>query len=81
MGASQIARKLKSKQYPCRSVYTYRKLGLSHFTMNLENPCDWSESTIVAILENEVYPDNTINMRYSTKSYKDKRRITHPREK
>ena len=48
--------------------------------MNLEYPCDWSESTIAAMLENEVYLGNTVNMRYSTKSYKDKRRITHPRE-
>ncbi len=59
---------MKSKQCPCPSVYTYRKLGVPHFTMNLENPCDWSESTIAAILKNEVYPDNTINMRYSTNS-------------
>ena len=48
--------------------------------MNLEYPCDWSESTIAAMLENEVYLGNTVNMRYSTKSYKDKCRITHPRE-
>lgn len=48
--------------------------------MNLEYPCDWSECTIAAMLENEVYLGNTVNMRYSTKSYKDKRRITHPRE-
>lgn len=33
-----------------------------------------------AMLENEAYLGNTVNMRYSTKSYKDKRRITHPRE-
>ena len=79
-GPSQIARKLKNEQIPCPAVYAYRKFGISHSTMNLEYPCDWSESTIAAMLENEVYLGNTVNMRYSTKSYKDKRRITHPRE-
>ena len=79
-GPSQIARKLKNEQIPCPAVYAYRKFGISHSTMNLEYPCDWSESTIAAMLENEVYLSNTVNMRYNTKSYKDKRRITHPWE-
>ncbi|WP_419010580.1 recombinase zinc beta ribbon domain-containing protein, partial [Dysosmobacter sp.] len=30
--------------------------------------------------ENEIYLGNTVNMKYSTKSYKDKRRVEHPRE-
>ena len=32
------------------------------------------------MLENEIYLGNTVNMKYSTKSYKDKRRVEHPRE-
>ena len=32
------------------------------------------------MLENELYIGNTINMKYSTKSYKDKRRMEHPRD-
>ena len=80
MGPSQIARQLKSEQLLCPAVYTYQKFGIAHSSMNLETPCDWSESTVAAMLENEAYLGNTVNMRYSTKSYKDKRRITHPRE-
>ena len=80
MGPSQIARQLKSEQLLCPAVYAYQKFGIAHSSMNLETPCDWSESTVAAMLENEVYLGNTVNMRYSTKSYKDKRRITHPRE-
>ncbi len=38
-------------------------------------PRDWSESTVADMLENEVYLGNTVNMRYSAKSYKDKRYI------
>ena len=52
-GPSQIARKLKNEQISCPAVYAYRKFGISHSTMNLECPCDWSESTIAAMLENE----------------------------
>ena len=80
MGPSQIARQLKSEQLLCPAVYAYQKFGITHSSMNLETPCDWSESTVAAMLENEAYLGNTVNMRYSTKSYKDKRRITHPRE-
>ena len=32
------------------------------------------------MLENELYIDNTLKMKYSTKSYKNKRRVEHPRE-
>ena len=32
------------------------------------------------MLENEIYLGNTINLRYSTRSYKDKRKVEHPRE-
>ena len=32
------------------------------------------------MLENEIYLGNTINMKYSSKSYKDKRKVEHPRE-
>ena len=32
------------------------------------------------MLENEIYLGNTVNMKYSTKSYKDKRRVEHSRE-
>lgn len=32
------------------------------------------------MLENEIYIGNTVNYRFSTKSYKDKRKMEHPRE-
>ena len=31
------------------------------------------------MLENELYLGNTVNMRFSSKSYKDKRKVEHPR--
>ena len=53
----------------CRSQY-----------LNLDDPYGWSDSTIAGMLENEIYLGNTVNMKYSTKSYKDKRKVEHPRE-
>ena len=32
------------------------------------------------MLENELYIGNTLNMKYSTRSYKDRRKVEHPRE-
>ena len=40
----------------------------------------WSGDTVADMLENEIYIGNTVNMKYSTKSYKDKRRVEHSRE-
>lgn len=79
-GPSQIARILKGEQVLCPAAYTYRKFGTGHTGLDLSRPYNWSDSTIANILENEAYLGNTINMRFSSKSYKDKRRVEHPRE-
>lgn len=64
----------------CPAVYTYRKLGSGHTCLDLSQPYNWSDSTIANILENETYLGNTVNMKFTTKSYKDKRYVQHPRE-
>ena len=79
-GPSRIARMLKREQVLCPTVYAYRKFGVSHTSLDLEKPYHWTSSTVADMLENEIYLGNTLNMKYSTKSYKDKRRIEHPRE-
>ena len=79
-GPSQIARILKEERVLCPSYYTYQKYGQSHAELDVEHPYNWSDSAIANLLENEVYLGNTVNMKYSTKSYKDKRRLEHPRE-
>ncbi len=79
-GPSQIARLLKREQVLCPTVYAYKTFGIAHSSLNLNDPYGWSDSTIAHMLENEVYLGNTINMRYSTRSYKDKRKMEHPRE-
>ena len=79
-GPSQIARKLREEQILCPTTYAYQKFGINHTALNTENPYHWTSSTIANMLENELYLGNTINMRFSTKSYKDKRHVEHPKE-
>ena len=79
-GPSQIARQLREEQIPCPTTYAYQKFGISHTSLNMEKPCHWTSSTIANMLENELYLGNTINMKCSTKSYKDKRHVEHPKE-
>ena len=79
-GPMRIAKELQREKILCPSVYAYRKYGTAYTGLNLDEPYHWSGDTIREMLENEVYLGNTINMKYSTKSYKDKRRIEHPRE-
>ncbi len=79
-GPSQIARKLSEEQILCPTTYAYQKFGVGHVSLNLEKPCHWMDSTIANMLENELYLGNTINMRFSSKSHKDKRKVEHPRE-
>lgn len=79
-GPSQIAKQLKAEKVLCPAVYTYRKFGSGHTCLDLSQPYNWSDSTIANILENETYLGNTVNMKFTTKSYKDKRYMQHPRE-
>lgn len=79
-GPSQIAKQLKAERVLCPVVYTYRKFGSGHTCLDLSQPYNWSNSTIANILENEAYLGNTVNMKFTTKSYKDKRYVQHPRE-
>lgn len=77
---SQIARILKEERVLCPSYYTYQKYRQSHAELDVQHPYNWSDSAIANLLENEVCLGSTVNMKYSTKSYKDKRRLEHPRE-
>lgn len=78
-GPSQIARQLKRKQVLCPTAYAYKIFGVAHSSLNLNDPYGWSDSIIANMLENEIYLGNTINLRYSTRSYKDRRKAEHPR--
>lgn len=79
-GPSQIARILKKEQVLTPTMYAYTRYGMDHTCLDTAHPYNWSDSAIANLLENEIYLGNTVNMKYSTKSYKDKRRVEHSRE-
>ena len=79
-GPSQIARILKKEQILTPTMYAYTRYSITHTCLDTAHPYNWSNSAIANLLENEIYLGNTVNMKYSTKSYKDKRRVEHPRE-
>lgn len=79
-GPSQIARVLRREQVLCPAMYAYQRFGSGHSGLDMAKPHNWNSDTVANMLENELYIGNTINMKYSTKSYKDKRRMEHPRD-
>ena len=79
-GPSQIARILKKEQVLTPTMYAYTRYGMNHTCLDTAHPYNWSDSAIANLLENEIYLGNTVNMKYSTKAYKDKRRVEHSRE-
>lgn len=79
-GPSQIARILKKEQVLTPTMYAYTKHNMTHTGSDTQRPYHCSGDTVADMLENEIYIGNTVNMKYSTKSYKDKRRVEHSRE-
>ena len=79
-GPSQIARILKKEQILTPTMYAYTRYGITHTCLDTAHPYNWSNSAIANLLENEIYLGNTVNMKHSSRSYKDKRRVEHPRE-
>ena len=79
-GPSRIATILTKEKVLCPSYYTYQKYGLTHSALDITKPYHWSDSAVANLLENEFYLGNTVNYRFSTRSYKDKRKMEHPRE-
>jgi len=77
-GPSQIAKQLKQEKILTPSHYYYQKTGIQLTNLDLAWPYRWTCHTIRHILENEAYLGHTISMRYTTLSYKNKKRIQRP---
>lgn len=77
-GPSQIASQLKEEQIPIPAYFYYKKNGVEITGFDPDNPCNWQQTTISKILENEVYLGHTINLKYTTLSYKNKKRVERP---
>lgn len=77
-GPSQIARQLQEEQVLTPGNYYYRKTGMRLTNVDTGRPYDWSSQSVANILEDEVYLGHTISLRYTSVSYKNKKRIERP---
>ena len=77
-GVSQIAKKLKAEQVMTPSEY-WNSIGRKSGRMP-EKPYNWSPDAISYILGRQEYIGDTVNFRYTTRSFKSKKKIDRPRE-
>ena len=77
-GPSQIARQMKQEQILTPISYYFQKHSIALTGLDTTRPYDWSETTIAKMLEDEIYLGHTISLRYTTPSYKNKKKIERP---
>lgn len=79
-GPNQIAKELMNREILTPAHYAYQKHGTKNTKLNFDKPYKWHSENIVRILENEVYLGHTISLVNTTKSYKNKKRITRSKD-
>lgn len=77
-GPAQIAKQLKKDKIPTPGYSYYQKYGVELTGVNIAQPYNWSTNTVAGIMEDEVYLGHTINLKTTTRSFKDKKRIDRP---
>lgn len=77
-GTTQIAKQLKNEQVFTPGYYYYNKTGVLLTNVDVTRPYDWNSRTAADILEDVVYLGHTISLKYTTVSYKNKKRIKRP---
>lgn len=77
-GPTQIAMQLRKEQIPIPAYYYHKKNGVEIVGFDPVKPYYWSSTTVGKILEDEVYLGHTINLKYTTLSYKNKKRVKRP---
>ena len=77
-GPTQIAKQLKREEILTPSHHYHKKYGVALTNFDINNPYDWEQKTVSGILEDETYLGHTINLKYTSISYKNKKRIERP---
>lgn len=77
-GPTQIAVQLREEQISIPAYYYYKKNGVKIIGFDPVKPYYWSSTTVGKILENEVYLGHTVNLKFTTLSYKNKKRVKRP---
>ena len=77
-GPSQIAKQLTSEKVPTPAYHYYTKYGVEVTGLDLNEPYQWKGPTVSSILENEAYLGNTVNLKSTTISFKNKKKVRRP---
>jgi len=78
-GPNQIARQLKAEQVLNPSNYYYNQTGVALTNLDITRPYNWKDTSVATILSDMTYLGHTINMRHTTVSYKNKKKIERPK--
>lgn len=77
-GPSQIAKRLKAEKVLTPAASYYNKYGAVIGGSQLTDPYGWEKTSVADILENEAYLGHTVNLKYTTVSFKNKKRVQRP---
>lgn len=76
----EIATKMRSMNLPIPKADNYIGNGLENCASYSKYPYYWLKATVKTILLNPVYTGRTVALRYTNKSYKNKKRIERPED-
>lgn len=76
----EIATKMRSMNLPIPKADNYIRNGLENCASYPKYPYYWLKATVKSILLNPVYTGKTVALRYTNKSYKNKKRIERPED-
>ena len=76
----EIANKMRSMNIPIPKADNYIRNGLENCASYPKYPYYWLKATVKTILLNPVYTGRTVALRYTNKSYKNKKRIERPED-
>ena len=79
LGPSQIAKQLKTDQILTPTNYYYRQTGVALTNLDTTRPYNWKDTSIANMLCDVSYLGHTVNMRYTSVSYKNKKQIERPK--
>lgn len=77
-GPKQIAKQLTKEQIVNPTNHYFNQTGVALTSLDTTKPFNWSSTTIVKILDNEVYLGHTVNLKSTTVSYKNKKKVVRP---
>lgn len=76
----EIATKMRSLKLPIPKADNFIRNGLENCASYPKYPYYWLKTTVKSILLNPVYTGKTVALRYTNKSYKNKKRIERPED-